>query len=68
MTFDQHESDVRFEWEEHGVATLAPISDAVIIVDVLSFSTSIEIAVNRGAMASAGSCAAALRVCGIRLF
>lgn len=50
MTFDQHESDVRFEWGEQGVATLALISDAVIIVDVLSFSTSVEIAVNRGAM------------------
>ena len=36
MTFNQCEFDIRCEWGENGVHQLAPISDAVIIVDVLS--------------------------------
>jgi len=47
ITFDQLEFDIRFEWGEHGVTTLAPISDVVIIVDVLSFSTSVELPARR---------------------
>ena len=50
MFFDQREFDIRCEWGEPGVAALAPISDAVIIVDVLSFSTSVEIAARNGAL------------------
>ena len=50
MFFDQQEFDIRCEWGEQGVAALSPISDAIIIVDVLSFSTSVEIAVGNGAV------------------
>ena len=50
MFFDQQEFDIRCEWGEHGVTTLAPLSEIVIIVDVLSFSTSVDIAVQQGAV------------------
>lgn len=49
MIFNQFEFDLRCEWGEQGVAKLAPISDVVIIVDILSFSTCVEIATNNGA-------------------
>jgi 2-phosphosulfolactate phosphatase len=50
MTFDQSEFDIRCEWGEQGIRHLAPISDAVIVVDVLSFSTAVVVAVGRGAV------------------
>ena len=50
MFFHQQEFDVRCEWGKHGVRMLAPISDLIIIIDVLSFCTSVDIAVSRGAI------------------
>jgi 2-phosphosulfolactate phosphatase len=47
--FDQGEYEIRCEWGPVGVEQLAPISDAVIVVDVLSFTTCVDIAVGRGA-------------------
>jgi len=50
MIFDQQEFDIRCEWGAHGLAVLAPISDVVILIDVLSFSTSVDVAVTQGAI------------------
>lgn len=48
--FSQAEFDIRLEWGEQGVSFLAPTSDVVIIVDVLSFTTCVEIATSRKAI------------------
>ncbi|MBD2195878.1 MULTISPECIES: 2-phosphosulfolactate phosphatase [Calothrix] len=50
MIYDQAEFDLRCEWGVQGVTQLAPISDVIIIVDVLSFSTATEIATKNGAI------------------
>lgn len=50
MNFDQAQFNVRCEWGEKGVLQLAPISDVVVIIDVLSFSTCIDVANSRGAI------------------
>jgi len=48
-TFDQVEYEVRCEWGPVGVEELAPVSDVVIVVDVLSFTTCVDVVVGRGA-------------------
>lgn len=49
MLFTQTEFDIRCEWGLPGVMALAPISDAIIIVDVFSFTTCVELATQQGA-------------------
>ena len=44
MIFDQSLFDIRLEWGAKGIEQLAPVSGVVIIVDVLSFSTAVDIA------------------------
>jgi 2-phosphosulfolactate phosphatase len=41
--------DVRFEWGERGLRALAPHAKLFVIVDVLSFATSVAVACARGA-------------------
>ena len=48
MTFDQQEFQVRCEWGLRGLKELAPISDVLIVIDVLSFTSALEIATSRG--------------------
>jgi 2-phosphosulfolactate phosphatase len=48
--FDQGSFDVRFDWGLAGARVLAPVSDVLVVVDVLSFSMAVEVALARGAM------------------
>jgi 2-phosphosulfolactate phosphatase len=50
MFYDQTDYAIRFEWGARGVDVLAACSEVVIIVDVLSFSTCVDIATARGAV------------------
>ncbi|MEZ4865830.1 MAG: 2-phosphosulfolactate phosphatase [Caldilineaceae bacterium] len=49
MIFTQANFEIRCEWGLQGVTQLAPISDVVIIVDLFSFTTCVEIATQQGA-------------------
>lgn len=47
--YEQAAYDIRLEWGEQGIAALSPTSEVTIVVDVLSFTTCVEIAVSREA-------------------
>jgi 2-phosphosulfolactate phosphatase len=47
--WDQSEYDLRCEWGLAGVQALAPVSDVLIVIDVLVFSTAVDVAVAQGA-------------------
>jgi 2-phosphosulfolactate phosphatase len=49
MFDDQAEFDERFDWGEDGVRRLAPVVDVLVVVDVLSFTTAVDVAVEHGA-------------------
>lgn len=48
-SLDQHRFDARLEWGQAGVRLLAPLVGLVVIVDVLSFTTAVSVATERGA-------------------
>lgn len=47
--YDQSDSTTRFEWGAEGIRHVAPGSACVVIVDVLRFSTAVDVAVANGA-------------------
>jgi 2-phosphosulfolactate phosphatase len=48
--FEQVDFRVRFGWGPNDTARLAPLSDLVVVVDVLRFTTAVTVAVERGAI------------------
>jgi 2-phosphosulfolactate phosphatase len=48
--YSQYEFDIKLEWGLKGIETLGPVSDVIIVVDILSFSTCVDIAIGRGAV------------------
>jgi len=49
VIYNQIAADIRCEWGLRGIEELVAVSEVVIIVDVLSFSTCVDIATQRGA-------------------
>lgn len=49
MFYLQNKYDIRLEWGAEDVSHLAPNSEAVIIIDILSFTTCIDIYLSREA-------------------
>ena len=49
MFYEQADFDIRCEWGMSGIEKLSPISEVAIVVDVMSFSTCVDIAVSNGA-------------------
>lgn len=50
MFYNQKEFTIRTEWSLHGIEQLSKISDVIIIIDVLSFSTCVDIVTNNQAL------------------
>jgi 2-phosphosulfolactate phosphatase len=50
MIYNQHEFDIKLEWGIRGVEELQSVSDVIVIVDILSFSTCVDIATKNGAI------------------
>jgi 2-phosphosulfolactate phosphatase len=50
MIYNQEMFDIRTEWGVRGVEELAPISDVIIIIDILSFSTCVDVATSNGSI------------------
>lgn len=50
MFYNQEVFNIKLEWGLRGIETLVPVSDVIIIIDVLSYSTCVDIAVSNGAV------------------
>lgn len=49
MFYQQTDYSLRFDWGAQGLQALLPVSEVVVIIDVLSFCSAVDIAVGRGA-------------------